>query len=272
MQIKNLFIITLICSVLFSTLVQGRVEFFSQKIFINNETQNSHRFIKNNLFLAYDKGGAIAGTTTERSCLFFGFFCSNITLSEEVQGDFIPQNNPLEVFIRYSAYPKTWNTANTLFQVEFCNLSVFYLPTHNSNASLVFNRITTPNDEDVRDAQFFQRLNDGDAIRAEYICKFANPQTIMDIPADLAMNSPTWECKACQFFEFTQKEIDIQKAETLGDHTVEISTFIRKLINLNFEIVLALFWTALIFLLFIAVHWLFLGLYFIFISIRRIST
>jgi hypothetical protein len=130
------------------------------------------------------------------------------------------------------------------------------------------NETITKDDPDIFRDKYFVRLKQGDSMRSELNCVYENnrPEKF-EIPASMTIVTPTWECKSCQYYEWSVIERDILKAESIGANTVEVVDYIKRLISLNFEIVIAMFWIALIFvtglstsLIFVAIYWLFLFL------------
>ena len=92
----------------------------------------------------------------------------------------------------------------------------------------------------------------------------------LDMPFQQQIVMPTWECKACQYYEWSLVEINIEKAKIIGENVVDTSKYIKKLFMLNFEILLALFWVLIILLLFAVIGMVFSGIYWIYIYLRSL--
>lgn len=212
------------------------VQYFQQRSFINNDTTRVFGSISH-----------IAGDGTDST---------------------IKSGDPLELFVETTVTLKTWNINNPEFAVDHCNYTVTLLPHLSPIGVIQFNR-TFEADEEERDFKQFIRLFEGDGMNANIDCVFTGNRTI-ETPADLTFVTPTWECKKCQAFEWTLLERDIAKAKSIGANTVEVGGFIKKLVFLNFEIVLAVFWLLLILISFVATSLIFVGLYWVFLYIRTL--
>jgi len=174
--------------------------------------------------------------------------------------NFVKGGRPLEFYVGYDIYIETWNKLNPDYSVEFCNYTAKTFPSA-SNVSFNVNRLYT---DDFRDVKHFFKLDDGDFFQVDIDCHFNSTNTSIQIPASLQIVTPTFECKACQFYENSVVERDIIKAELVGNNVVSVSETIRKFIQLNYEIWLALFWVVLIIvavhstgLIFVGLIWLF---------------
>ncbi len=182
---------------------------------------------------------------------------------------FVTGGSQFEFYFWYDIYVQSWNELNPDYSVDWCNFTIQKFPSTSSNATFTYNRLFT---DDYRNAKYFLRLDDGDTIFADIDCHFNSTNHSLIIPASLQAVTPTWECKACQFYEWTLLERDILKAEAVGDNIVDVVAVMRSLINLNFEIWLALFWIVLIV---IAVHstgLLFIGLIWLFAYLKNLIT
>jgi len=182
--------------------------------------------------------------------------------------DNIKGNNPLNVIVKYDAYVETWNELNPEYPVDWCNFTITYFPTIQNNSVQLFNKLIT---DDYRNADYFVVLYDGDNFIADMDCHFSGGNNSLRVPASFQISTPTWECKACQYYEWRITEQKIEKTETIGDYVVDVSEKIKNLINLNYEIWLALFWVILII---IAVHstaLLFIGLIWMFGLLKNLA-
>jgi hypothetical protein len=183
--------------------------------------------------------------------------------------DFVSAENPLELYVWYDIYIDEWNTLNPDYPVDYCNFSVGQA-TGVSNVSVVFSRLISG---DYRDAKYFVRMNDDDFVSVTMDCHFNSTNISYYIfPASFQIVTPTWECKECQYYEWSLIERDITKAENIGEKQVSIVDNMYNVIFLNFEIWLALFWIVLIV---VAVHstgLLFIGLIWLFAYLKNLIT
>jgi hypothetical protein len=176
--------------------------------------------------------------------------------------DFIKGNNPLEAYIQYRIYPQTWNNDNPSYQVINCTLNIKISRKLENSSTSVFNITLTPADEDIMNGQYFTRLYDIDVVFADEDCIFQNTSyTQLYLPAEMQYISPTFECKACQYVTWAISEVNIAKIQRLHTNTATITDWIYKLVILNFEILLALFWVFLILMVFAGLTLIFTGVY-----------
>lgn len=240
---KGIFLILL----LLIPMVSAEIEYFQNKLFITGESIFNYITIRNSGFLAYDK----------------------------TDNDYIKKNNPLEVFVEFRTYLQRWNNSTDTLDVDYCNLLILYLPAHSNDNTVEYNRTFYPNDTDISSDQFFIKLQDKDAMRVQADCHFVNPQSLnpvvdLDMPLDFSFNTPTWECKACQFYEWEQRIRDVEKAELLGGNTGTVLSFIQRLVVINFEIISILFWVFLVLVLYMALGLFFSVIYWGYSYLRKV--
>jgi len=242
---KKQFIILLsaiFISIFLMNLISAEISFWQVKNFKGNGT------IENRLTYTYSKGG-------------FG-----------IANDYVLGNNPFESYLQYDIYPKTFNLNNPNFKVDYCNLKIQTWRKMEASAVTVFEQNYTDSDEDIFHAQYFFRLFDGDQAIAVETCYFENKNFHeLLLPAEMVMVTPTSECKACQYYLWTTQEADIFKTQTIGNNVITISSYIQKLVALNFEIILALFWIFLILMLFVGIGLIFVAIYWIYLYLSRIA-
>lgn len=188
-------------------------------------------------------------------------------ISDNVQGD-----NFYESYFLYSVYVKKWNQDNPNYMIDYCNMSV-YQSSRITNYTSIFYSYFTQADSDLSNLKYFLRMKDGDCVIAEQQCKYnlyANVSNL-DIPIDMQLVTSTWECKACQRYENSILSRSIDKTNAINTNTISVSTFIKNLILLNFEILLMIFWVFMILLLFVSVGLIFLIFWWMYFYIKEIS-
>lgn len=242
MKKQLLLLSAIIISIFLVNLISAEIQYFQIKEDKGNGT------ISNRMVLVYSKGG-------------FG-----------IADDFVLGNDPLETYIQYNIYVQTFNLQNPNFKINYCNFKIQTWKKLESSPTTVFEKNYTGSDSDINKAQYFFQLYDGDEAIAQQTCHYeSNNFTELSLPAEMQMVMPTSECKACQFYLWTKQEADISKTQVIGDNVVTISSYIQKLIVINFEIILALFWISLILLIFVAVGLIFVGVYWLFLYLNRIA-
>lgn len=219
------------------SLASANMEYFQYK------QNNGGGEIQNHVFVMYGKGGT---------------------------DDFITGDNPFEFYYSYSFYPKTWNDKNPLFAVDSCEIKIFV--DTDSGSQQVFEANYTDADSDQANVKYFVRLNDGESSRFDELCQFVNANyTDLYLPAEVQVFTPSWECKACQFYEWSQTRVSADKSEAIGKNSASVSSYIKKLFDINYEIALASFWFFLIMMIFVGITLIFTGLYWVYLWIRNIS-
>jgi hypothetical protein len=181
----------------------------------------------------------------------------------------IKANNPLELYVQYDVYIKSWNEKNPNYKVDNCNVLVRYNSNLENETQVLLNETYTENDTDIFRDKYFVTLETRESILVDIDCEFETNRSI-DTPADFTIVTPTWECQACQMYEWTLTERDIIKAEVIGDNTVEVIDYIKELITINFEIIISLFWIVLILTALVPMSLVFVGIYWLFLYLRRI--
>lgn len=162
--------------------------------------------------------------------------------------DQISDDSLLESYIMYSMYPNKWNSDNPTSLITNCTLTVNYFANKFNFTQVLFNETVLSTDPDIFGKKYFVRMPVKDGYTADIDCYYLNSaQTSIDIPVEMSMVAPSWECKACQMYQWTLLNRDVIKAQTLGGNTVAVWGYISQVIDLNLEIVLALFWLFLIF-------------------------
>lgn len=225
-------IFSLALAILLIASISADIEFFQYKQDLGNGT------IKNHLFLMYSKGGS---------------------------GDYVSGNNQYEVYILYNIYPKTWNSQNPSAMVEYCNFRVFQSKGISGENIILLDKNYTDLDSDIMSDKYFIRMDDGDSFEADQTCYFQNNSfSELYLPAEEQILTPTWECKECQYYEWSLVERGAEKTQIIGGYVSIISGYIEKLISLNFEIVLALFWFFLILMVLVGISFIFIGMFWIY--------
>lgn len=235
-------LLTLILGILLLSFASAEIQFFQKKFDFGNGT------IQNYMIGSYAK-------------TFFG-----------VTDDYVKGDNKYEISILYNIYPKTWNTNNPNHKITYCEMRIEQYGSFSNDTRIVFIENYTSNSSDVKNAQYFLRLDDGGGFYAYQTCYFQNQNYhALYLPMEMQLVTPTWECKSCQYFNWAKDYQSIAKSETIGDFIITNSGYIQKLFNINFEIILSLFWFALIVLIFISIGLLFFGVYYFYLYLKTIA-
>jgi hypothetical protein len=245
--IAGIFLILIITNL---NLAKGELEYWQQKNDYGNGTINNH------LAVSYSKSGlAVIGET----------------------GDYITGSNKLQVYLWWNSYIKSWNIAvrktNENYTIKYCNFKVQYIGHLATSPSILLNQNYTEADADVSHDKYFVTLSDGDTMLADITC-YSNDTSYSDVslqPMDMQLVTPTGECKTCQLYEWSVQQRDISKAKSIGDNVVTIANYIKQLFMLNFEIWLMLFWVFLILMVFVGIGLIFLGAYWFYVYLKKLT-
>lgn len=252
--------------------LMAEIQFSQTKNNLGNGT------ISNRLVLGYSKnkfGVVVPFGNTQCNNLFllllFPSLCSNPAITSVSPSDYITGNNPFEMYIQYNIYPKTFNSNNPNFKIDYCNFKLQYWASLENTPITLFEQNYTDKDEDINKAQYFFRMFDGDLAIGQETCYYENQSfDELILPMEMTMVTPTNQCKSCQYFLWSKLERDVSKAKSIGDNVSQISSFIQKIILLNFEIALALFWISLILIIFIVIGLIFLVGYWVFLWLWKV--
>lgn len=227
-------ILLMIAVFLIAGVVDARLQYHQQKYILGNGTT------RYNAFLTYDK-----------------------TLEDYIKG-----NNQLEVYALYNTYIDDWNVNIGNYTVTRCNFQIFYYPTLTNISQTLIDVNITGN---TGLTKYFFTMNDGDSATIRFTCYFQEQVNQIKIPASFQLITPTWSCKACQLYEWSVQYREIVKAESTGNNSNDILGYIKSIFLLNVEIVIYLFWTFLILMIFVSLSFIFLGMLWLYSYIMRLS-
>ena len=243
----------IILALLIMPMVSAKVQYYQYKTLRGNNTIYNYDTITLNGFIDYDKNA-------------------------EDSLDYIKKNNPFEFYVSYRFYLNSWNDLqNNSRNVEYCNLTGIFLPANVTSLSkILFSRTFYLNesDSDASSNKFFFSIQDNEAVRIEANCKFREFQSLspvydLDMPLDYSIVMPSWNCKACQLYEWSKQQITISKATTLDDYTSNTISFTKRLFQINYEIITILFWIFTFVMFYIAITLLFTGAYWGYLYIKK---
>lgn len=182
--------------------------------------------------------------------------------------DTISQGKPYESYVWYHANIADWNTklAGTNDTVQYCSLTVKWSPADDpAHLVTLFTQNFTSN---IDDGKYFVQLNRHDAFYVFNDCIFTTSQGRTDanlvIPMDFEVVTPTYNCKSCQFYEWTQDQIRLHVASRLGTYSTRNVGYISSIFKMFYEIAIYAFWVFLILLLILAVSLIFYGIYWVY--------
>lgn len=181
--------------------------------------------------------------------------------------DYIKSNKFFEGYLLYDMYIQKWNLANPSYSLEYCNLTI------KKDMEILYNITYTEQTPDIVRGKYFVQFENDDCFTFNFFCKYNyySNQSKLDMPVNAFFVTPSWECKSCQFYEWSLIEGDIINAQEIGNNIVTISEYIKKLFLLNFEIWLALFWIFLILMIFVAISFIFILVYYIYLYLQGIA-
>lgn len=171
-------------------------------------------------------------------------FTSVVYLQDILLLDKIKDNRPFEFYVQYYSFFADWNIANPDNYIEYCNLIVNYLPQPSGSSIQLLNINITDN---LETSKSFIRLNNRESAIIDLRCVFREANgRVLELPIDYSIVMPTWECKACQFYEWSKVEATLIKATTINDFVKDNVEFIKNLLILNYNNIIIIFWIFLI--------------------------
>ena len=216
------------------------------------------------------------------------FISNNITYNNTVRNhafitydaetdDYISKGKPLEVYVSYRIENlASWNLANPIYAVDSCSFLIrenhYILDSSGhiiSSQQVNFTQNYTEENSGYFELKHFVRLNNKDSFTVDLDCHFLNNFSL-DIPADFNIVMPTWECKECQLYEWAVTEVSLDKAQDLRLKTSNIFTYIKNLVDLNYQIWIAIFWIFLIIIFLFVIGLIFLGVYWFYLFLKNI--
>lgn len=226
---------------LFASIVNvSAVSYFQSKIFIDNDRINSRASFD------WDVG--------------------------DLTSDHVSNGDKLEAYIRYDVYTASWNKDNPAYAVENCNMTIEFFDWLTRNTTIIYNEVFTGITPDISMAKYFIQMDKGDGFSVNFNCKFSGIRPeLLEMPVNFAIITPTWECKECQYYEWSKLEVDIQKAKTIGDNRVETMGYIKDLIILNYEFLIIFFWLFLFSIVWVAFSFIFIGIYWLYLYLAGVS-
>jgi len=190
----------------------------------------------------------------------------------DLTSDHVKSGGKLQVYVRYDVYTAKWNRDNPDYAVDNCNFTIEFLDGFTGNMTIIYNQIFTGITEDVSMAKYFVELDKGDGFNANFNCKFSGIRPeLLEMPVSMSIVTPTWECKECQYYEWSILEIDVQKAKTIGDNTADVVDYIKSLIILNYEFFVIFFWIFLLAIGWFAFSLIFIGVYWLYLYLKGVS-
>lgn len=195
--------------------------------------------------------------------------------------DYIGSGRPFEFAIGYQIQNLSdWNSVYPQYHIDYCQFwirqTIIQRNTFgqiiNSTQITTFKSTFTPENVSYFNLQKFVQLKDGESALIDWDCYFPYGTTTSNIPVTVEITSPTRECKACQYYEYSKIERDSAVAENVASNTASIFTYIKEFISLNFEVIIIFFWIFMLASLFIALGMIFIGIYWFYLFIKRLST
>jgi hypothetical protein len=194
---------------------------------------------------------------------YYTLYQSNILTKDKLNN-----NNPFQAQVTYSANIDSWNKVNLNNNVIYCNFSVRYFKSNSSNKYL-FSDILY-NDSGVK--KYFIVLYPDDAVYNYMNCYFSsNRPNRADIPATMEIKTPTWECKACQYYEWSKIAPTLYKSSSFLSSKNETLGFITSFFIMIYGDIVVLFWIFMIYLLLFSLSLIFLGIYWIVLYLQRLT-
>jgi hypothetical protein len=222
-------------------------------------------------------GYANALTQTTTGSQYFKFtklMPDNVTMRyftsfyfQEGLEDTIKSGNQFQSYILYNTYVDEWNSkyANLNISIYYCSLKVdFSGADSNQTITLTQENFTGT----INNGQYFVNLKNKEAYYVYADCVFTSPQARtnanLQMPFDYTLIQPTYNCRACQYYEWIKQRTQIDKAVTLSDFTTTNVGYIKGIFRIFYELAIISFWVGLILLLIFTIGLLFWAIYWLY--------
>lgn len=177
--------------------------------------------------------------------------------------DSIETGQPLEVYVQYDMFPKSWNAVNINNTVSRCSLQIDYESSMTNTTSTLFQ--VNYSTSDIEHAKYFVKMYKGDSFTVNQQCYFNSPSgRTLQIPADFTIVAPTWNCKACQFYDWQTEQVKLNKAVVLQGYSTKILENMKAITLLFYEFFIYAYWFFLILLLIFCVSLIFIALWWVY--------
>lgn len=184
--------------------------------------------------------------------------------------------NPYQTYISYHTNIESWNNQvlaqNLTSSVKYCTLSVEFQNSFSNGTTLIYQINIT---DDQPNGQYFVNSNLLNSYYTRADCVFDTPQGLDDagtsMPMDFTIVTPTYQCRACQFYNWMNSIVQSERALTLQDYTTANLGYISSFFGLVYEIFYIGFWVFLILLLLTSIGLIFLGMYWAYNLLFKLS-
>jgi hypothetical protein len=186
------------------------------------------------------------------------------------------KKNPNQIYITYGLEPiADWNANHPDNQIDWCMIDIgetHYYGQHLQNYTITqYSTLFTADNTTVTPDSFrhFIEFNEQDRANATFDCHFTGIPTIQT-PISLSASTPTWECKACQSYNYYKSHLDDAIGEGIETFTRQIETNIKDFIKLIINISITIFWIIKIMFVVGVIGIIFIGIWWIYIFIRHL--
>lgn len=197
-------------------------------------------------------------------------------VEEDVVRERISDGYLYEFTVKYDMYPEFWNSQSPNL-TQYCQINIttqkyYSLLQGDSPQPIVQELFKRVSDENLYNQEYYVSLSKGDTAYFKLDCYFTNSSLqSMTIPANLFIQTPTFECLQCKKFEWSKMQPTLLKSDFLLQANTNNIEYIKKIIFINFEFVVIAYWFLLILVVVFAVGLIFLGLYWFYLWISKIT-
>jgi hypothetical protein len=195
--------------------------------------------------------------------------------------NFVPKGKPYEAYITYGLQPlDDWNSQHPYNTIDYCRIIVkeWHLvntATGGEDWSVVtsLNKTFTAGDTAVTTGSYrqFLILNKGEYARVYFDCHFTGANLTIEIPTSITITAPTYECKACQYYDEYKQSFDDVIGDAIETYTQTILKNTNLFIGWNFDIIITFFWLLQIVIFVSIVGIIFLGLWWVWRFLKRMA-
>jgi hypothetical protein len=182
---------------------------------------------------------------------------------------------PYQFYIKYDLYPYSANSYVNYTMIQYCQINI----TKSKFASVLEGISTTPIQQllfkriieaDLYNQEYYIELERGDTAYIKIDCYYTNSEDrSLVVPVNLYVITPTYSCSKCNAYEWSKLQPILAKADFLLEANTNNVEYIKKIIFINYEFIVIIYWFILILLVVFSVGLIFLIGYWLYLWLAK---
>jgi len=195
---------------------------------------------------------------------------------ERVVKEQVSDGSLYEFTLKYDLYPAYWNNQSSNL-LQYCQINIttqryYSLLSGDSPTPITQQLYKRILDTNLYNQEYYISLSRGDTAYYKIDCYFTNSSLqSLTIPATIQVATPTYDCIQCAKYEWSKIQNTLIKSDFLQQSNVNNIEYIKKLISLNFEFAVIIYWFILILVVVFAVGLIFLGVYWFYMWLMKVT-